>query len=134
MAEFSVGQDSDRPDLLLDVPQYKHLIAKAILFKKVQALVRPLVPAFQANVAAYVISLIANRLGSRMDLDKIWLRQDISPELKVRIQVWATEVSKVLHSTANGRMISEWAKKPECWNSIKGASYSEASPNIPEAR
>ena len=38
----------------------------------------------------------------------------------MQIQAWAAEVNKVLHDSAGGRMISEWAKKPECWEAVRG--------------
>lgn len=134
---FMAGFTNDDPETttpLPDVPAYKQMVAKVILFKKAQALVRPMFPAFQANVAAYVVSLVANRLGQELDLDKIWLRQDISAELKLQIQTWATEVNKVLHDRACGRMISEWAKRPECWEDVRKAAYTEPAKGIPERR
>jgi AIPR protein len=132
MADFPAnGDESQSP--LPDVTAYKQMVAKAILFKKAQAVVRPMFPAFQANIAAYVVSLLANRLGQKMDLEKIWLRQDISPELKLQIQSWAGELNKVLHDSSGGRMISEWAKKPECWEAVNGAAYTEAL-DVPEIR
>lgn len=134
MVDRTSGSDSDQADALMDVPAYKQLIAKAILFKKAHSIVRPMFPQAQVNVAAYVVSLLANRLGPRFDLEKIWLRQDVSPELRAQIQTWAREVNKTLHDTANGRMISEWAKKAECWTAVKGATYSDPSPGIPEVR
>lgn len=119
---------------LPEVATYKHMIAKAILFKTTQKLVRPMFPAFQANVAAYVVSLVGNRLGECLDLDRIWLRQEISVELRRQITVWAAEVNQVLHQTAAGRMVSEWAKKPECWEEVVNASYTAAATGIPEGR
>jgi hypothetical protein len=41
-------------------------------------------------------------------------------------------INDVLHRSANGRMISEWAKKPECWDVVRDAAYSEAAQGIPE--
>jgi AIPR protein len=90
--------------------------------------------AFQANVSAYVVSILAHRLGDRLDLDKIWLNQSISPQLQEQIQVWATEVNDVLHRSSGGKMISEWAKKPECWEAVLEASFPGALSNIPEVR
>jgi hypothetical protein len=119
---------------LPDVPEFKRMMAKAILFKATQKLVRPMFPAFQANVATYVVSLVANRLGDRFDLEKIWLKQDISHRLKEQIQTWAVEVNKVLHETSQGRMISEWAKKPECWDAVRTAAYSDPATDMPELR
>ncbi|MCP5245959.1 MAG: AIPR family protein [Burkholderiales bacterium] len=117
---------------LPDVSMYKTMVAKAILFKKTQSLVRPLFPAFQGNVTIYLISLLANRIGDRIDFEKIWLRQDISGPLRSQLQTWATEVNDRLHRTSGGKMISEWAKKPECWDAVKSASYSPIQSGIPE--
>lgn len=122
------------PAPLPDVSIYKTMIAKAILFKKTQALVRPLFPAFQGNVAIYLISLLANRASDRIDFDRIWLRQDISGALRSQLQTWAAEVNDTLHRTSGGRMISEWAKKSECWNAVRSASYSPIQDGIPEFR
>lgn len=116
------------------VADYKRMVAKAIIFKKVQKLVRPMFPAFQANVAAYTVSVLADRLGSRMDLDGIWTRQDLTMRLQEQIQAWAVEVNDVLHRTAGGRMISEWAKKPECWEAVREHAYSAPIDGIPEVR
>jgi hypothetical protein len=110
------------------------MIAKAILFKKTHALVRPMFPAFQANVAAYLVSLLSDRLGDRIDLDKIWARQDISQALRQQLQVWAVEVNDAMHRSAGGKMISEWAKKPECWDAVRLSSYSTLRDGITELR
>lgn len=116
------------------VADYRRMIAKAIIFKKVQKLVRPMFPAFQANVAAYTVSVLADRLGTRMDLDGIWARQDLSMRLQEQVVAWAGEVNDVLHRTAGGRMISEWAKKPECWEAVREHAYSAPLGGIPEVR
>jgi hypothetical protein len=117
-----------------DVPMFKQMIAKAILFKATHRLVRPMFQAFQANVAAYLVSVLAGKLGSKMDLDKIWLQQDISPQLKQQLATWANEVNDALHKSANGRMVSEWAKKAECWDVIRAVAFTSPLADIPEAR
>ncbi|MCG3773517.1 MAG: hypothetical protein JW395_0325 [Nitrospira sp.] len=106
-----------------DVPQYKRMIAKAILFKTAQKLIRPAFQAFQANITAYVVSLLENRIGSKLDLDQIWLQQSLPSQLTQQIQTWAVEVNRVLHDSAGGRMVSEWSKKPECWEAVRSAPY-----------
>jgi hypothetical protein len=116
------------------VHDFKLMIAKAIVFKKVSGLVRPMFPAFQANVAAYVVSVLSNLVGSRFDLDRVWLQQDISAPLKKQLQIWAVEVNDALHRGAEGKMISEWAKKSECWDIVRDASYSPPDLSIPEIR
>jgi hypothetical protein len=132
LMESLAERDGEAPTPLPDVPAYKRMVAKAILFKKAHSVVRPMFPAFQGNVAAYVVSVVANRLGERLDLDVIWKRQAISPELVQQVQIWAKEVNDVLHRSSQGRMISEWAKKADCWDSVQDATYSEPLSGIPE--
>ncbi|MBK7663044.1 MAG: AIPR family protein [Sterolibacteriaceae bacterium] len=126
--------EGQSPAPLPDVAAFKAMIAKAIVFKKTHALVRPMFPAFQGNVAAYLVSMLADHLGDRIDLDKIWTRQDISQPLRQQLQVWAVEVNDALHSSSGGKMISEWAKKPECWEAVRSSSYSPVRDTIPELR
>ena len=118
--------------ILHDVATYKKVIAKIILFKRTNSLVRPMFPAFQGNVATYLVSLLANRIGDKIDLEKIWSKQDISESLRRQLQIWAKEVNDVLHKTSNGKMISEWAKRSECWDAVRNASYSPILEAIPE--
>jgi hypothetical protein len=124
------GTSSPSPD----VPAFKQMIAKAILFKAAHRLVRPMFQAFQANVAAYVVSVAANRLGAKMDLDKVWLQQDLSSQLKQQLATWANEVNDALHRSANGKMVSEWSKKAECWEAIRAVTYTSPLAEIPEVR
>ena len=124
------GQDTQ----VLDVAAYKQMIAKAIIFKTTQKLVRPMFSAFQANVAAYTVSVLSRKIGDRLDLDRIWLDQGISERLREQVQEWAREVNDTLHASANGRMVSEWAKKAECWNAVLAGPLSQPLVGIPEFR
>ncbi len=38
----------------------------------------------------------------------------------------AYRVNSLLAESANGRMISEWAKKPECWEYVRSKIYFSA--------
>jgi hypothetical protein len=127
-------REGQQPLLLPDVSEFKTMIAKAILFKKTSSLVRPLFPAFQGNVAIYLIAIVSEKLGARFDFDKIWSRQDISPTLREQLKVWSVEVNDILQRSSGGKMISEWAKKPECWAAVRAATYSPVIEGIPELR
>lgn len=113
---------------------FKAMIAKAKLYRDAQKLIRPMFQAFQANITAYTVSVTAKMLGDRIDLDKIWSNQAVSQELLKQIETWARQVSDVLHESAGGKMISEWAKKPECRDAVFAASYSPVATGIPEVR
>jgi hypothetical protein len=78
--------------------------------------------------------VLSEKLGARIDLDRIWAKQSASPELMNQIATWAKEVNETLHATSGGRMVSEWAKRPECKNAVMGASYSEPAHGIPEVK
>lgn len=114
------------------VTDFKAMIAKAKIYRDAQKLMRGMFPAFQANVTAYTVAVLSEKLGSRIDLQRIWARQAVSPELLSQISVWAKDVNDALHATANGRMVSEWAKRPECKEAVMGARYSAPALNIPE--
>lgn len=117
-----------------DIQFYKQTIAKVILFKTAHKIVRPMFPAFQANVAAYLVAVTAKLIGRRLDLERIWQHQDLSQQLKQQLSIWASEVNELLHRSANGRMISEWAKKTECWVTVSEGTYSKVSSAIPEIK
>lgn len=113
---------------------FKAMIAKAKLYRDAQKLIRPMFQAFQANITAYTVSVTAMMIGDRIDLEKIWSNQAVSQELLRQIETWARQVSDVLHESAGGKMISEWAKKPECKDAVFAASYSPVATGIPEVR
>ena len=132
MASIAGPEGAEAP--LPTVAAYKAMVAKAKIFRDTQKLARPMFQAFQANVAAYAVSVLADKLGDRIDLERVWAKQGASPELMAQIATWAKEVNDVLHRTAGGRMVSEWAKKPECRDAVLGATYSATADDIPEVR
>lgn len=115
-----------------DQDDFKRMIAKAILFKAAHKAIRPLFPAFQANITAYTVSILAMKAEDRFDFRRVWQEQAISPQLQRQIADWAVEVNEALHRGSGGRMISEWAKKPECWTRTREAGYSPLQQGIPE--
>ncbi len=118
----------------LDASAYKQMIAKAKIFRDTQKITRRMFQAFQGNVATYTVSVLSDKLGDRLDFNRVWARQSGSAELMEQITTWASEVNEVLHRSAGKRMISEWAKKPECRDAVLGATYSAVARNIPEVR
>jgi hypothetical protein len=117
----------------LTVQWYKSTIAKAILFKEAHKISRAKHFAqAQANIAAYLVSVVANRMGERLDLDRVWNRQGISKQLHQQLEKWAIEVEAALRSNAGAKMISEQAKRSECWEAVRQYDYSDPRTDIPE--
>lgn len=134
---FMIGlADSEAAGKLVvpDPAFFKALVAKAIVFKAVHKTARPLVSAFLANVTAYTVAVVADSYGEMFDLEKVWLRQGVSAQFLEQVEIWAREVSDRLHETANGKMISEWAKRPECREAMFARPFSPPSVDVPEAR
>lgn len=131
MDYINTGLDGN-PLPMPTVSDFKNMVAKAIIYKKASGLVRPLFPAFQGNVATYLVSMLSEFYGDKFNFDKVWANQDISVELRNQLKIWSVEVNEILHKSSGGRMISEWAKKPECWDAVKSAKFSPAADNIPE--
>lgn len=128
----TIKQREGEGQFVPDVAYYKSAIAKAILFKKAHAVVRSRFRAFQANITTYLIAVLAVHADEQFNFERVWDQQDISEQLRAQLSSWATEVDDVLVKSAAGRMVSEWAKKPECWTAVRSASYSEISKEIPE--
>jgi len=100
---------------------YKDLIAKAIIFRTVQKLVRQeKFPAYQANIVTYTVSYFSRLCGGTVDLGLIWKNQRLSPGLEALLQSWAWEINKGILESAQGRNVTEWCKKEDCWRHIRG--------------
>ncbi len=131
MAVLAEAETAGTP-VIPDPAFFKALVAKAILFKTVHKTARPLVSAFLANVTVYTVAVVANHYGNAFDLERVWLRQGVSSQLLKQVEIWAREVNERLHRTANGKMISEWAKRPECRDAVFSQPFSLPSTDIPE--
>ncbi|HEK1770003.1 TPA: AIPR family protein [Pseudomonas putida] len=120
--------------VVLDPMFFKQLVAKAIIFKAVHKTARPIVSAFLANVTAYTIAVIVGSYRETFDLERVWVRQAVSPQFLEQVKIWAREVNERLHETANGKMISEWAKRPECKAAMLSRPFSAPIVDLPEVR
>lgn len=116
------------------VTTYKEMIAKAILYKAVHKASYKMFKQATGNVVAYTVAVISRLIGDRFDFDVVWRNQDVSPQFKRHAEIWLHEVGDALFSSADGKMISEWAKKPECWETIKIKHYKTPSESLPETR
>jgi len=112
---------------------YRATIAKAILFKAAHRISRAKhFSQAQANIATYLVAMVADRFGGRFSLERIWSRQGISPQLQAQLEVWALEIERALRAAVGPRMISEYAKRPECWEEVRASTYSDPQQEIPE--
>lgn len=105
--------------------QYFHrLIAKAILWRKVEREVGSLeLGGYRANVVAYTIAFMSHRTAQRLDLELIWRSQGVGEGIVQAVGFLAPRIYQTLISEARGRNVTEWCKKPACWESVRGKDW-----------
>jgi len=123
----------------LDTRWYREMIAKVILFKAIESMIktREAKEVFRqgwVNIATYVVSIVADRLGDRLDLEQIWMRQGISGGLRDLLWEWAVVVNAEFNRIAPGQQISEVAKRREIWDRVKLADFSQQLEGISELK
>jgi len=129
---FMADLAADAP-LPIDAPAYKRLIAQVILFKGIQKAVKAGgYQSFQANITAYTVAVLSRLLADRLSLDFIWQRQSLSPQLQQYAGEIARIVDAALRDSAGARMVSEWAKKEDCWIDVRGRAFPAPAASIPE--
>ncbi|MYC67262.1 MAG: AIPR family protein [Acidobacteriia bacterium] len=132
MQELRVGKKSD---WLPDGSYYKVLIAKAILYKTVTRIVRQEgFPAYRANIVAYLIAYVSSQSGGRLDMELIWRKQVLSGEFEELLRSWSNGIDEAIRTTANGRNVTEWCKKEDCWKSVRNTTLELSDPMPPELR
>lgn len=121
-------------DWLPDEKWFRELVAKTILFREAQRVVRSLkFKASQSNITAYLVSMLADRYGDKFDLERIWRTQAVSPQLTELMSQWAPKIDEALRHTAAGRQVSEWAKKEGCWLQVRQIKLDPVTA-VPEIR
>jgi len=100
---------------------FSTVVAKAILFRKTDGIIKKLdFGPYKGNYVTYTVALLSKLTGKRIDLEKIWREQDLSPALQSFIGRLASEVRKnITEGPSGSRNISEWCKRKECWESVQ---------------
>lgn len=103
---------------LVDVNFFQQLVAKAILFRSSEKIFTSLdLVGFRANSVAYAVAFLSEHSKRRIDLNRIWAEQRISPALVEALK--AACIGAYQHiSSAEGNP-SERSKKPEFWDAFR---------------
>jgi hypothetical protein len=104
-----------------DAAWFRDVIAKAIIFKEAERAARfHKLPAYRANAIAYTVALVSSKSLRRVDLQRIWGAQSVSTALAETLAGWMPAVYEALIASSDGRNVTEWCKKSECWDRIRG--------------
>ena len=101
---------------------FEDVIAKFILFREAERLygIKPNnIGEMRNAVVPYTISLFGYLTDYKLNLEKIWKNQKISEELAAVLYSLMKQLNEfILHNSPSSHYI-EWAKKEECWETIK---------------
>lgn len=132
-ADFAkdIGSQWLKGEALFNELWYKRLIAKLIVFRRLEKLVprQEWYPGgYRANIVAYALAKVSSDVaekGLSIDLDSVWQSHTVSPDLESVLlsagKFAAAVVMNPVHGLTN---ISEWAKKQACWESLRTTDVS----------
>jgi len=107
---------------------FERLIAKAILFRQTERVVTSQrFGGYRANIVAYSVAYLSHATAQLVDLDLIWREQRLRPELENAVQAVAIAVREVIISPPRGGNVTEWSKRPECWEKVQALDIAEAT-------
>lgn len=114
----------ERKAALPDEKYFQNLVAKAILFRRTEKLVQQQqYGGYRANIVTYTLAQLSFKTAQRINLERIWKEQSLSPILEAEI----IKVSKIIHgiitNPPGGANVGEWCKKEKCWDVVKKCDY-----------
>ena len=114
----------ERKGFIPDEIYYQHLIAKAILFRQAEKLVqKQQYGGYRANIVTYTLAFLSFKTAQRIDLDRIWKEQSLSPALENEIVEISKFIQKLIVNPPGGANVGEWCKKEKCWHTIREYEY-----------
>jgi hypothetical protein len=128
-AEFAteIGEEWRKNETKYDELWFKRLIAKALIFRRIETEV-PRQPwyggGYRANIVTYAMAKVFHDAHDRnrgIDLDSIWRSQAVPEPLLGALLIAAEGAHHAITHPPQGiRNMSEWAKRQACWNDFRG--------------
>ena len=111
---------NERKNFLPDEIYYHNLIAKAILFRRTEKLVQQQqYGGYRANNVTYTLAYLSHKSAQRIDLERIWKEQSLTPALEAEIIAVSKFVQQLIVNPPGGANVGEWCKKEKCWQVIR---------------
>ena len=103
---------------VVDQDYFKHVVAKAILFRTAEKLFDGLdLDGYRANSVAYAVAWLAEQADRRIDLRRIWEEQRLTPALCDALKIVCAAAHE--HIEKQPGNINESSKKEPCWKEFK---------------
>lgn len=111
---------NERKNFVPDEIYYHNLIAKAILFRRTEKLVQQQqYGGYRANIVTYTLAYLSHKSAQRIDLERIWKEQSLTPALEAEIIAVSKFVQQLIVNPPGGANVGEWCKKEKCWQVIR---------------
>ena len=118
----AIGYEWSQSEIAFDDVWFKRLIAKAIIFRRIEKLVPQqdwYAGGYRANIVTYALAKVIHDADSKrkvIDLDRVWSMQRVSSIMERAFLAAAKVANEVITTPPQGiRNMSEWAKKQGCW-------------------
>lgn len=109
-----------RGNFEVDREYFEQLVAKAILYRRTEKIVTDQAfGGYRANTVAYTIAYLSLLTDRRIDFDRIWRTQDLSPALVDMIRRICKDIRQILVDAPGNGNVTEWCKKAECWARVR---------------
>lgn len=113
---------------------FEDLVAKAILFRSAERLIGALqLGGYRSQTVTYTLALLSRRVGADVDLNEIWRLQQLPDRVVSLIQVLAPDVHEEIIRSAGKSNVSEFAKRPACWDAVQLLHSSLGSSGLAQA-
>ena len=120
-----VGKAWEKNEAAFNEGYFREAVAKAIIFRATEKIVssQPWYQGgYRANIVAYTIAKLAHDVGrmkKSVDFEGIWRRQAITANMEHALSAVGEAVQEeLIHPPVGIKNVSEWAKKPGCWDRV----------------
>ncbi|MFF4699861.1 AIPR family protein, partial [Streptomyces chattanoogensis] len=109
----------DKAPPRVDVQYCQRVIAMAVLFKTVDRIAAIHgAGSHKSMITTYTVARLSLATDRRIDLDRIWREQGLSPVLEAAIHDLCPRVMRAVTTPLEGNHVGEWAKKASCWDAV----------------
>ena len=103
-----------------DKSYFEAAVAKAVLFKRAERLVtEQAFGGYRANIVTYSLALLSHHSAQRLDLRRIWERQDIDEPTAATIVELSHRVHAIITDPPGAANVTEYCKRDACWQRVR---------------
>lgn len=103
-----------------DEHYFHRSVARAILFRQSERIVsRQKFGGYRANIVTYLIAWLSHHTAKRVDLDAIWLAQELPAALAAFVEILSVHAHAHITTPPGGQNVTEWCKKEACWDRFR---------------